>query len=157
MSETTTTYGRTVLEFADGTVVETPIAPLGGTATHQSAYRHTMEYRIPYDAITFEQVEALYTNAEAMAKVNLTEHSTKTTTNSETGEIEKTEEVISAQSQYLNFTMPMELTLKTINDIKVWCVKMAQMSDVEITQAQQAEEIELTQAALVEALAMIGG
>lgn len=157
MSETITTYGRTVLEFADGTVVETPIAPLGGTATHQSAYRKTKEYRIPYDAMTFEEVEALYTNAEAMAKVNLTEYSTDTTTNSETGEIEKAEEVISAQSQYLNFTMPMELTLKTINDISVWCVKMAQMSDVEIAQAQQAEELAVTQMAVMELAAMAGG
>ena len=152
MSETTTIYNRTVLEFADGTVVTTTMAPLGGTATYQSAYRHTREYRIPYDAMSFEEVEALYTNAEAMAKVNLTEYSTQT--DEETGE---TVEIISAQSQYLNFTLPMELTLKTINDEKMWCVKMAQMSDVEITQAHHAEEIELTQAALIEALEMIGG
>lgn len=152
MSETITTYNRTVLEFADGTVVNTTMPPLAGTATHQSAYRYTREYRIPYDVMSFEEIETLYTNAEAMAKVNLTEYNTQT--DAETGE---TVDVISAQSQYLNFTMPMELTLKIINDKKMWCVKMAQMSDVEVTQAQQAEELAVTQMAVMELAAIAGG
>lgn len=159
MSETITTYGRTVLEFADGTTVETPIPPLGGTATYQSAYRKTKEYRIPYDAMTFEEVEALYTNAEAMCKINLIEYGVVFDENGilKVDDEGNVVEIITAQEQHLNFTMPMDLKLTTINGIKVWCVPMAQMSDVEIAQAQQAEEIELTQAALVEALAMIGG
>lgn len=159
MSETATTYNRTVLEFADGTTVVTPIAPLGGTTTYQSAYRRTKEYRIPYDAMTFEEVEALYTNAEAMCKVNLTEYGVVldengTPTVDDEGNVI---EVITAQEQHLNYTMPMDLKLTTINGIKAWCVPMAQMSDVEIMQAQQASDITDTQAALIELADIVAG
>ena len=152
MAEISTIYNRTHIEFADGTAVDTVFPPLGGTATYQSAYRKTIEYRIPYDVMTFENIEKLYTDPSAMCKVNIVEYGTEF--NSDTGDAK---EVITAQSQKLNYTMPMDLKLTTINDVKVWSIPMAQMSDVEIAQAQQAEELAVTQMAVMELAAMAGG
>ena len=55
----------TQITFANGTTIETGFAPIGSTATFQSAYRKTLELRLPVSAISFEEIKTLYTDSTA--------------------------------------------------------------------------------------------
>lgn len=147
----------TQITFANGATFETDFAPIRTDTTYQSSYRRALELRIPASAVTYEEIKALYTNAEAMSAISVTEYGTQTQEDpdnpGETIEVE----VITGQSLHLNYTMPMELTLKTVNGTELWCIKMAQKSDVEIAQEQQAADINDTQLALIELADIIAG
>lgn len=53
-------------------------------------------------------------------------------------------------SVHLNYTMPVELKANLLNDVDVVRIKLAQKSALELTQEQQASDIENIEAALIE-------
>ena len=103
------------------------IAVIGGTTQFQNAQRATIEIRAARDETNFEELRAIYTDSNG------------------------------GQSLQLDFTLPMELSLKDIDGEQLWCMKLAQRSALEIAQEKQAASINDTQLALIELAGMIGG
>lgn len=133
------------IKFANGKQLET-IAVYGGGMTFQNANRDTLEIRIAEENAEFDELKALYTDADALSEIEITDTAT--------GDNGSTETV---QSLHLHYTLPVELGLKQLNGESVWCMKLAQKSAIEIAQEQQAADINDTQLALIELAGMIGG
>ena len=140
----------TQVTFANGTTIETNFPPIGGTTTFQSAYRKTLELRFPASVISFEEVKALYTDSTAMSEIMVTEWGKQEQIDPENPEQTIEVDVVVGQSLHLNFSLPIELTLKNVDGTDLWCAKMAQKSDLEIAQEVQATDIENIEAALIE-------
>ena len=140
----------TQITFANGTTIETGFAPIGSTTTFQSAYRKTLELRLPVSVISFEEIKALYTDSTAMSEITVTEWGKQEQVDPENPEQMIEVDVVVGQSLHLNFSLPIELTLKNVDGTDLWCAKMAQKSDLEIAQGKQATDIENIEAALIE-------
>lgn len=126
-----------MVTFANGKTIET-IAVIGDKMLFQSAMRETREIRIAKDKTDFEELKALYADREALSEIEVNDGS-------------------GGQSLQLNFTLPVELSLKDIDGEQIWCMKLAQKSSMEIEQESQAAAINDTQLALIELAGMIGG
>ena len=86
----------------------------------------------------FEELRAIYTDSKALSEIEVNDGN-------------------GGQSLQLDFTLPMELSLKDIDGEQLWCMKLAQRSALEIAQEKQAASINDTQLALIELAGMIGG
>lgn len=139
-----------MVKFANGKQVET-IAVHGGTMTFQNASRATLEIRIAAENAEFDELKELYTDNSALSEIKITEIGI---VQNEQGE---NEEKITAQSLQLNFTLPVELALREVNGVQMWCMKLAQKSALELAQEQQAADINDTQLALIELAGMVSG
>ena len=126
-----------MVTFANGKTIET-IVVIGGRTQFQNAMRETLEIRAAKDETDFGELKAIYTDSEALSEIEVNDGS-------------------GGQSLQLNFTLPVELSLKDIDGEQLWCMKLAQKSVLEIAQEQQAAEINDTQLALIELAGMIGG
>lgn len=126
-----------MVTFANGKTIET-IAVIGGRTQYQSALRETLEIRAACDEMSFEELKALYTDGAALSEIEVNDGS-------------------GGQSLQLNFTLPVELSLKDVDGEQLWCMKLAQKSTLEIEQEKQAAEINDTQLALIELAGMMGG
>lgn len=133
-----------MVTFKNGTAYE-EVTVYGAKQEFQSAKRDTLDIVVSSDQLTLDEAKALWQDTNATSELTITY------------EEEVDGEIETKTGVYINYTLPMELKVDTLNGIEVIHIKLAQMSALEIAQAAQAEEIELTQAALVEALAMIGG
>ena len=147
----------TQITFANGVIIKTDFAPIGGTTVFQSAYRKTLELRFPASVISFEEIKSIYTNPTTMSEVVVTEWGKQQQTNPENPEETLEVDVIVGQSLHLNFSLPIELTLKNEDGVDLWCAKMAQKSAVEIEQEKQAADITNNEAALIELAGIIAG
>lgn len=147
----------TQITFANGTTIETGFAPIGGTATFQSAYRKTLELRFPSKAISFEEIKALYTDSMAMSEITVTEWGKQEQIDPENPEQTIEVDVVVGQSLHLNFSIQIELTLKNVDGTDLWCAKMAQKSAVEIAQEKQATDIAACEAAIIDIGELLGG
>lgn len=147
----------TQITFANGTTIETGFAPIGGTTTFQSAYRKTLELRFPANVISFEEIKVLYTDATAMSEITVTEWGKQEQVDPENPEQTIEVDVVVGQSLHLNFSLPIELTLKNVDGTDLWCAKMAQKSALELAQAQQAGDIAALDAAVMEIGELLGG
>ena len=132
------------IKFKNGKQLET-VAVYGGGMTFQGANRDTLEIRIAAENAAFDELKALYIDADALSEIEITD------TAGANGETE------TVQSLHLHYTLPVELGLKQLNGESVWCMKLAQKSALEIAQEQQAADINDTQLALIELAGMIGG
>lgn len=126
-----------MVTFKNGKTIET-IAVIGGRTQFQSAVRETLEIRAAHDETSFDELKVLYTDSAALSEIEV---------NDGTG----------GQSLQLNFTLPVELSLKDIDGEQVWCMKLAQKSALELEQEKQAADINDTQLALIELAGMMGG
>lgn len=126
-----------MVTFTNGKSIET-IAVIGGTTQFQNAQRATLEIRAAYDETNFEELRAIYTDSSALSEIMINDGN-------------------GGQSLQLNFTLPMELSIKDIDGEQLWCMKLAQKSALEIAQENQAASINDTQLALIELAGMIGG
>lgn len=137
------------VKFKNGIELIT-IAVYGSTMTFQNANRDTLEFRIAEDKTNFEQLKALYTDSEALSEIEITE--IVKYIDEEGNEVEKEE-----KSYHLHYTISVELGLKQINGAPLWCMKVAQKSELELAQAKQAADINDTQLALIELAELISG
>lgn len=162
-----------MITFNNGKKLET-VSIHGGTMQYQSASRSTLEIRCSTSVASFEELKAVYTDPDALSEITISEFQSYQKTN-ENGELvyidaatgEDTivaegnepamvlEEVI--QSVHLDYTLPVELKLTTINAQDVYCMKIAQMSELEKAQAKQADDIATNEAALIELAEIIAG
>lgn len=162
-----------MITFNNGTKLET-VSINGGTMQFQSANRSTLEIKCSTQVTTFDELKALYIDAEALSVLTISEIQTyqradeegnlifvDATTGEDTLVAEGNEPAIVnvevEQSTHLNFTIPVELKLTTFNDKEVYCMKLAQMSTLELEQKRQAEELTITQMALMELATITGG
>ena len=113
------------------------------TSSFQGADRKTLEIRFVNEENLFEKLKSVYSNAETLAEIYVKE------TNEE-GEV-------LASSYHTDYTLGMELGLKSIEDEQQWIMKLAQKTVLEIMQEKQALDIEDTQVALMELAEMIAG
>lgn len=125
-----------MITFANKTTLET-IAVNGGTMQFQSAQRATVEIVVSADMLTLDEAKTLWQNAAATAEMTVT-------TDGET-------------SVLVDYTLPVELKLNTLNDVEVVRMKLAQKSALEKAQEQQAQDIEDANVALCELAEIIGG
>lgn len=147
----------TQITFANGKMIETGFAPIGSTATFQSAYRKTLELRLPVSEISFEEIKALYTDSTAMSEITVTEWGKQEQIDPENPEQTVEVDVVVGQSLHLNFSLPIELTLKDVDGTDLWCAKMAQKSALEIAQEKQATDIAACEAAIIDIGELLGG
>ncbi len=126
-----------MVTFANRKSIET-IAVIGGTTQFQNAQRATIEIRSARDETNFEELRAIYTDSKALSEIEVNDGN-------------------GGQSLQLDFTLPIELSLKDIDGEQLWCMKLAQRSALEIAQEKQAASINDTQLALIELAGMIGG
>ena len=110
--------------------------------TFQGADRKTLEIRFVNEENLFEKLKAIYSNTDTLAEIHVKE------TNGD--------EVITS-SYHTDYTLGMELGLKSIEDEQQWVMKLAQKTVLEIMQEKQALDIEDTQVALMELAEMIAG
>ena len=125
-----------MVTFNDGRQLETT-AVYGGTETYQSARRKTLELVVSADELTLDEAKAIWQDSAATAEITVEDN----------GE----------SSVQLNFTLPVSLTLSQMDGADVIRMKLAQKSDMEITQEQHSADISALDAAILEIGELLGG
>lgn len=132
--------------FADGTVVQCARSAFCGTMEHQGQRRKYIEMYFNSDDIALSDLKSIWTNTNMTSEIT-----TKMVT-----EVDGVEKI--TENVHLNMTLPVSLGYSTQSDgTELITMRLAQMSDMEIMQAQQASDITDTQAALIELADIIAG
>ncbi|CCY16823.1 putative uncharacterized protein [Eubacterium sp. CAG:786] len=113
----------------------------GAKTTYQSAERDTLDIVLSAEDITLDEAKKLWQNADATSEITI-DYSDEETTKS---------------SVHINYTLPMALTLDTLNGRQVVHLKLAQKSQLELTQEKQAQDMDDVNAALCELAEIIAG
>ena len=113
----------------------------GAKTTYQSAERDTLDIVLSAEDITLDEAKKLWQNADATSEITI-DYSDEETTKS---------------SVHINYTLPMTLTLDTLNGRQVVHLKLAQKSQLELTQEKQAQDMDDVNAALCELAEIIAG
>ena len=122
-----------MVTFKDGSSYN-EIAVYGAKTTYQSAERDTLDIVLSAEDITLDEAKKLWQNADATSEIT----------------IAYDEEEVTKTSVHINYSLPMSLTLDTLNDKQVVHIKLAQKSQLELTQEKQAQDIDDVNAALCE-------
>lgn len=117
------------------------VAIYGAKTTYQSAERDTLDIVLSAEDITLGEAKKLWQNADATSEIT----------------IEYTDEETTKSSVHINYTLPMALTLDTLNGRQVVHIKLAQKSALELTQEKQAQDMDDVNAALCELAEIIAG
>lgn len=125
-----------MVTFNNGKQVET-VAVYGGMETYQSAQRKTLEIVVSAELLTLDEAKAIWQDSGATSEMTI--------------------ESDGQTSVQLDFTLPVSLTLNTLNDAPVVRMKLAQKSALEIMQEKQAVDISNNEAALIELAGLIEG
>ena len=125
-----------MVKFANGTQIET-IAVYGDNMRFQNEYRETLEFRVDECAVSFDELKAIYTDSKALSEIEIVDGD--------------------SHSLHLNYSIPVELSLREIDGVQTLSMKIAQRSEAELERERQAAEITNTQLALIELAEMIVG
>lgn len=125
-----------MVKFNNGTQLET-VAVYGGAETFQSAQRKTLDIVVSAELLTLDEAKAIWQDSGATSEMTI--------------------ESDGQTSVQLNFTLPVSLTLNTLNGDPVVRMKLAQKSALEIMQEKQAVDISNNEAALIELAGLIEG
>lgn len=117
------------------------VAIYGAKTTYQSAERDTLDIVLSAEDITLDEAKKLWQNADATSEIT----------------IEYTDEETTKSSVHINYTLPMALTLDTLNGRQAVHIKLAQKSQLELTQEKQAQDIDDVNAALCELAEIAAG
>lgn len=117
------------------------VAIYGAKTTYQSAERDTLDIVLSAEDITLDEAKKLWQNADATSEITI-DYSDEETTKS---------------SVHINYTLPMALTLDTLNGVEVVHIKLAQKSALELMQEKQAQDMDDVNAALCELAEIIAG
>ena len=117
------------------------IAVYGAKETFQDAQRDTLDIVLSAEDITLDEAKKLWQNADATSEIT----------------IAYDEEEVTKTSVHINYSLPMSLTLDTLNDKQVVHIKLAQKSQLELTQEKQAQDMDDVNAALCELAEIIAG
>ena len=125
-----------MVTFKNGIQLET-VAIYGGTETFQAAQRKTLEIVVSAELLTLDEAKAIWQDSGATSEMTI--------------------ESDGQTSVQLDFTLPVSLTLNTLNDTPVVRMKLAQKSALEIEQEKQAQDMDDVNAALCELAELIAG
>ena len=125
-----------MITFNNGKQVET-VAIYGGTEIFQSAQRKTLEIVVSAELLTLDEAKVIWQDSGATSEMTI-----------------ESDGQISVQ---LDFTLPVSLTLNTLNDAPVVRMKLAQKSTLEIAQEKQATDIAACEAAIIDIGELLGG
>lgn len=117
------------------------IAVYGAKETFQDAQRDTLDIVLSAEDITLDEAKKLWQNADATSEITIDYSDEKTT----------------KSSVHINYTLPMALILDTLNGVEVVHIKLAQKSQLELTQEKQAQDMDDVNAALCELAEIIAG
>lgn len=117
------------------------VAIYGAKTTYQSAERDTLDIVLSAEDITLDEAKNLWQDADATSEITI-DYSDEETTKS---------------SVHINYTLPMVLTLDTLNGRQVVHIKLAQKSAIELMQEKQAQDIDDVNAALCELAEIAAG
>lgn len=131
----------TLITFKDGKSYETK-GVYGGKETYQASQRDTLDIVIPADKITLEEAKVIWQNADATSEITI--NYTDEDGNAQTG-------------VHINYTLPMALTLDTLNGVEVVHIKLAQKSTLELVLEQHGDDISALDAAILEIGKLLGG
>ena len=129
-----------MITFKNGSSYE-EIAVYGAKETFQDAQRDTLDIVLSAEDITLDEAKKLWQNADATSEITI-DYSDEETTKS---------------SVHINYTLPMVLTLDTLNGRQVVHIKLAQKSALELTQEKQAQDMDDVNAALCELAEIVAG
>lgn len=123
-----------MITFTNGQSFDT-IRILGAKRNYQGMERDTLEIAIPSSDITLEEAKKIWKDPELTKELVVTYDD--------------------ATSYLLNYSLPIELIVQNLKvseteTVEVVTLKLAQKSDLEITQEAQATDIQDTQVALME-------
>ena len=125
-----------MVTFNDGKQVNT-VAVYGGTETFQAAQRKTLEVVVSAELLTLDEAKAIWQDSGATSEMTI--------------------ESDGQTSVQLDFTLPVSLTINSLNGAEVVRMKLAQKSALEKMQEKQAQDISDNEAALCELAALIDG
>lgn len=128
-----------MVKFANGKTYNT-IGVYLSEMTLQSARRRALDICIAKDAATFEELSALYSDTAALDAITTIDSNNPSSTN-----------------LHLHFTIPVSLGLRDIDGEQVWCMKVAEMSALELAQEKQATDIAACEAAIMDIGEILGG
>lgn len=129
------------ITFKDGRTYEVE-GVYGGVETYQASQRDTLDIVIPTDKVTLDEAKEIWQNTDATSEITI--NYTDDAGNAKTG-------------VHINYTLPMALTLDTLNGVQVVHIKLAQKSQLELTQEKQAQDMDDVNAALCELADIIAG
>lgn len=133
--------------------VELPIIGAhSNVAFFQSANRHMYDIRIPSSALTLDALNALFI-ADNLSEIIITETTVYEPETSETGELIEKEPKVE-QFIHRNYSLVKELGLRKSEGLLF--VIVAQKSDLELAQEEQAVMLLEQQDALIELAAIVG-
>lgn len=125
-----------MVTFKNGTQLET-VAVYGGMETFQAAQRKTLEIVVSAELLTLDEAKEIWQDSGATSEMTI--------------------ESDGQTSVQLDYTLPVSLTLNTLNDTPVVRMKLAQKSALEIEQEKQAQDMDDVNAALCELAELIAG
>ncbi len=135
-----------MITFNNGKSYE-QVAVYGATITFQDARRDSLDIVLKAEDITLDEAKALWTDTAATSALSIT----STVAADDDGTQRETTDC------YVNYNIPVSLTLNQLNGEDVIHIKLAQMSALEIAQAKQAQDISDANAALCELAELIAG
>lgn len=123
--------------------IYTPIAPYYYKELIQGQQREVFEIHFKADetgedGYTLEEIFALYKDTSPFEDIKIYEDAPDEEGN------------YKFLSEYLHFTIAVNFDTKTIDDVERHILKIAQMSDIELMQKAQAEQIALLQECILE-------
>ena len=117
----------TTITFKNGEKLDVN-AIWGRKEVFQNANRDTLEMRISATDDIFENLKSIYTDRNTLSEISVEE--------------KDNDGNVTASSFHTDYTLGMELGLKSIDGTEMWIMKVARKSEIEIMQEQQAIEIE---------------
>lgn len=123
-----------MITFTNGQSFDT-VRIIGAKRNYQGMERDTLEIAIPSSDITLEEAKKIWKDSELTKEIAVTYDD--------------------VTSYLLNYSLPIELIVQNLKvseteTVEVVTLKLAQKSDLEITQEAQATDIQDTQVALME-------
>lgn len=117
-----------MVTFKNGTAYE-EVKVFGAKQEFQNAKRDTLDIVVSSDQLTLDEAKALWQDTNATSEFTITYE-------------EKVDgEFVTKTGVYINYTLPMELKVDTLNGIEVIHIKLAQKSELELTQEEQSNII----------------
>ena len=131
-----------MITLANGKSYNT-VAIFSNTQNFQNSQREIFEIHFKadeteQDGYKLETISALYNNPAPFDNIKIYED-----TPDEAGNC-------AFLSEHLHTTIPVKFTTETIDDVKRYIIKIAQLSELEIMQKEQAEQIALLQDCVLE-------
>lgn len=133
-----------MITFNNGKSFDT-VCIIGNSIEFQNARRDSLDIIIKAEDITLDEAKALWNDTAATSALSITSTVNDNGTQRETTDC------------YVNYNIPVSLTLNQLNGEDVVHIKLAQMSTLEIAQAKQAQDISDANAALCELAELITG